>query len=352
MKVALLIPTMNRPDFMLRHFRFYELTNSPHPLYISDSSNEENAKKMREYIQQFKKLDIVYQWVPPGMDCLGQLLPLVKEKYSIHIGDDDLIIPETFTECAEFLETHSDYATCAGKQINIRFRKEEYNQPYGIIDRCASTLEGPLEDENMLVRVKSFWSDPSFINFSVRRIEIEKKIRNITKNFLLMEHLFEFATPSILAISGKRKVLDKLGYVMQVSGIRYDFVNELTIDYLLSPSIQEKWQITQNGMSEILQELGKTSQESPKITKWMFILYLAQQFARETNWLQISDPKSPARSRESFKKRLRRLAADVPVLKNIYHKFNPSKDVTAPGSKYFSDFKVVKDFLEKNAIHE
>lgn len=347
-RVALLIPTMNRPDFLLRHFRFYDLTNSPHPLYISDSSNEENAKKIQEYIRQFKKLDITYQWVPPGKDCLNQLLPLIKEKYSIHIGDDDLIIPETFTECAEFLETHPNYATCAGKQINIRFRKEEYNKPYGFIDRHASTLDGPLEDEDMLVRVKKFWSDPSFINFSVRRVETERKIRNITKNFSLMEHFFEFITPTILSFSGKRKVLDRLGYVMQVSGIRYDFMNELAIDYLLLPSLGEKWEIVRNGLSEILQELGKTKEESPRIAKWMFILYLAQQFNRETSWLSTSDEKIQKSTQESLKKKIKHLIAGVPVLKNIYHKFNPSKDITVPGSKYFKDFRVVKDFLENN----
>lgn len=347
-RVALLIPTMNRPDFLLRHFRFYDLTNSPHPLYISDSSNEENAKKIQEYIRQFKKLNITYQWAPPGKDCLNQLLPLIKEKYSIHIGDDDLIIPETFTECAEFLETHPNYATCAGKQINIRFQKEDYNKPYGKIDRLSPTLVAPLEDENALVRIQKFWANPSFMNFSVRRIELEIIMRNSTKNFSLMEHMLDFLLASMPVISGKHKVLDKLGYIMQVSGIRYDFVNDQTIDYLLMPEAGEKWKIAQDGLSGILQNIGKTKEESFRIAKWIFILYLAQQFARETNWLQISDSKSPVRSRESFKKRLRRFAADVPVLKNVYRKFNPSKDVTAPGSKYFSDFKIVKDFLENN----
>ena len=42
-KVAIIIPTMNRPVFLLRQLEFYELSDSLHPVYISDSSNEENA---------------------------------------------------------------------------------------------------------------------------------------------------------------------------------------------------------------------------------------------------------------------------------------------------------------------
>ena len=96
-KVAIIIPTMNRPDFLLRHFEFYELTNSPHPIYISDSSTPENAEKIKSGIDKFKKLNITYQWAPPGKDCLHQLLPQIKEKYCIQIGDDDLMIPNTIS---------------------------------------------------------------------------------------------------------------------------------------------------------------------------------------------------------------------------------------------------------------
>src|SRR3989344_4055848 len=83
MKVATIISTMNRPDFILRQFEFYELMDSPHPIYISDSSNEENAEKLKNGIKKFKKLNITYQWAPPGKDCLYLLLPLVKEKFAI-----------------------------------------------------------------------------------------------------------------------------------------------------------------------------------------------------------------------------------------------------------------------------
>ena len=345
MKVAIIIPTMNRPDFILRHFEFYELINSPHPIYISDSSNEENAEKIKNGIKKFKKLDIVYQWAPPGKDYLYQLIPLIKEKYCIQIGDDDLIIPKTMSECADFLENNPDYATCAGKQINVRFREEDYNKSRGLVGRATLPMGRSIEDEDMLVRVKNFWSDTNFICFAVRRTEIETKIRNATKVFSLMEPLLEVILWSMLIVYGKAKIIDKVGYIMQISNNR-GFSTDLAIDTMLSPSITEKWGACQNGLSELLRGQGVSEEESRNISKWIFILYLANKFTYETSWRSYGLPKNIHTEQEASKK-ARSLIGRLPLLKRIYYKYKPPKDASRPESKYFRDYKAVKDFLEK-----
>lgn len=348
-KVAIIIPTMNRPDFMLRHFKFYELTKSPHPLYISDSSNEENAEKVKEGIEQFKKLDITYQWVSPGKDNIYSLLPLIREKYCIHVGDDDLIIPKTISECADFLENHPDYAACSGRQVNIRFRKEDYNMPYGIIERQTRPLGRSLEEEDMLMRVKNFWSDSTFINFSVRRVEeVEKPMRNITKHFSLLEHLLDFLLASILAVSGKLKVLDKLGYVMQISDLRYNFDHSLTVNFLVSPDFNEKWKICESGFSEIIRKKDASKEESIKIVRWIFALYLTRQLANETMSLPV-DRTEPLLVKHNSYKNKRYFKKFLPLIKKVIYNFKEPQNVNRPESKYFSDFKIVKDFLEKNS---
>ena len=345
-KVAIIIPTMNRPDFIFRHFEFYELMNSPHPIYVSDSSNEENAQRIRDGIKRFKNLNITYQWVPPGKDCLYQLMPLIKEKYCMQIGDDDLVIPKTVSECADFLEDHPDYATCSGKQINVRFRQEDYNKFRGLLGRATLPMGRSMEDEDMLARVKNFWSDPNFICFAVTRTEIETKIRNVTKHFLLMEPIIEVILWSMLIIYGKAKIIDKLGYIMQISNNR-SFSTDLAIDVLLAPSIKEKWGACQNGLSELLRGLGVSNEESRNVSKWIFILYLANKFTYETSWRSYGFPKNAPAKQESSKK-LRYFVAHLPLLKKMYYKFKPPQDATRPESKYFRDFKVVKDFLEKS----
>ncbi|OGN00493.1 MAG: hypothetical protein A2651_00325 [Candidatus Yanofskybacteria bacterium RIFCSPHIGHO2_01_FULL_42_12] len=369
-KVAILIPTMNRPDFILRQFEFYELMNSPHPIYVLDSSNPENADKLKKEIKKFKKLSIIYQWAPPGKDCLYQLLPQVKEKYCIQMGDDDLLIPSTMSECADFLEKNPDYATCAGKQINFSFQKKNYNKPYGIIERQTLPHGRSLEDDNMLARVKEFWFDlkinnsevsirnVAFICFVVRSVELEKSIRNVTKYFSLTEHILEFLSTSILVISGKFKVLDKLGYVMQKSSNRYSFTHSLTVDVVTDPNMSSQWAIAHKEFAEIIREKGYTEEEGLKIAKWIFVLYLARQFTLETDWPPVtqtighfkSTPTRPTSARlgRGLFKKARYFVSRWPLLESIYYKYHPTNDATRPESKYFNDFKVVKDFLEKN----
>lgn len=362
-KVAIIIPTMNRPDFVFRQFEFYELMNSPHPVYLSDSSNEENAEKLKNGIKKFKKLNITYQWVPPGRDRLYQILPLVKEKYCIQMGDDDLLIPSTMSECADFLENHPDYATCTGKQVNIRFTKEDDTKPYGIISRQTTPLGRSLEDDNMLARIKEFWLDLRFTNseasisnvaficFVVRSVETEKMIRNITKHFSLTEHIMEFLLASILVIAGKFKILDKLGYVMQKSNNRYGFIHSLTIDAIMASNASNQWEIAHKRFAEIIRKKGRTEEESSNIVKWIFALYLTRQFFLETLPYpvdeKVNQSKSvPVQTDRSLFKRMRFIASRLPFFKSIYYKYYPPKDVTKPESKYFDDFKAVKDFLE------
>ena len=347
-KVAIIIPTMNRPDYMLRKFRFYELMENPHTLYVQDSSNEENAKKLKDSIEQFnKKLNIVYQWVPPGNYVYQKLLPLIKEKYSFHMGDDDLIIPKTISECADFLEEHPDYATCAGKQVNIRFRKEDYNKSYGIIEKQTKPLNESIEDEDMLVRIKKFWlgaEKSSFICFAVRRIETEKIMRKATQHFGLLEDMYEFSQNSIFIALGKFKVLDKLGYIMQISNIR-TFNHHLTEDLFLFPSASEQWGIYLEGFSEILRDRGMSEKESYITANRTFILFLYSQYSLES-WPATDRKKSLSVQQNLFRK-LRHFASNKPFIKKIYYKFNPPNNyVNLPESKYYNDFKLVKDFLE------
>ena len=60
-KVAILISTMNRPDFLIRTLSYYAKLQSPHPIYIGDSSNPENIRIIKTFIESLKnKLDIYF----------------------------------------------------------------------------------------------------------------------------------------------------------------------------------------------------------------------------------------------------------------------------------------------------
>jgi glycosyltransferase domain-containing protein len=339
--VAVLIPTMNRPDFLLRQLRFYEMMHSPHPVYLSDSSNPENAEKIKNGIKEIKNFEIVYQWAEPGKDYAYQLMPLIKEKYSVRVGDEDMLIPATISACADFLEKHPDYGTCAGKQINIRFRPEDHNKPYGIIAYPTTPINNSLEDDDMLIRIKNFQPDTGFICFAVTRVETEKSIRDITKNFSLTEDMMEFLLNSMLIISGKFKVLDALSYIMQVSDLR-------TFDHTTSENFEltgVHWKICRDKYTDFIQKKWKKSRdESSIIAKTLYISGIANMYS--STWLNDDRIQSKSTQPNTVKK-LRHFFSKIPLAKNIYYRLKPPPYVDRPESKYFKDFKLVKDFLEK-----
>ena len=347
-QVAIIIPTMNRPDFMLRQFEFYELMKSTHPIYILDSSSPENAEKLKDVIKKFKNFEIIYKWAPPGKDHIYTLMPLIKEKYCVQSCDDDFIIPSTISECADFLENNSDYGTCAGKQINIYLRKEDFNKPYGIVERQTRPLGRSIEDASILTRLKSFWLDQYFICFAVTRTDTERAIRNITKHFVMNEDMFEFVLFDMLIVSGKCKVLDRLGYIMQRSGLPF-FDHNLMYDFKL---ISEKWSICEKELVNFIQAQGMPERESSEAAKAAFSLYLVSHYFTNPLDPEIDNASIGRKKfvplRQRLFKEIKHFASKNPLLKSIYYKYYPPNYVDKPESKYFNDYRAVKDFLEKD----
>ena len=347
MKVAIIIPTMDRPDFILRQFEFYEQMKSPHPVYISDSSNEENAEKIKNGIKKFKNFEIAYQWAPPGKDCLYQLTPLVKEKYCIQMGDDALIIPKTISECANFLESNPGYGTCMGKQINIRLENDV--GLFGKILRISPPINRSAEHDDLRIRVKDLFQEPIFIVFSVRKTDDERAMRDITRHFFLASHMEEFLVVNLLLSFGKSKTLDKLGYIMQIHKQRHAplFYNSY-IDFLLSPDMHEQWKTCEREFAGLLHRQGMSMEESLRTVKWLFTFFLSRQFTLNTQDVVLNDLKHKINFKKKLKSKLKHFARKIHMLKKIYQKINPPVYADNIQSKYYQDFKIVKDFIEKN----
>jgi len=49
-KVAIIIPTKNRIDFVLRCIKFHVLLNSQHHIFIGDASNEDMSSSIQKNI--------------------------------------------------------------------------------------------------------------------------------------------------------------------------------------------------------------------------------------------------------------------------------------------------------------
>ena len=108
--------------------------------------------------------------------------------------------------------------------------------------------------------------------------------------------------------------------------------------------------ISEKGLSEILKKKNLSEEESTIAAKALFVLYLdciylPYLFSLEIDGASVSQKKS-ASVRKSLYNKIRHLGSRLPFLKKIYYKFSPPNYVDKPESRYFNDFKVIKDFLE------
>ena len=58
--VGIILTTKDRADFVIRQLEYYILTKNNHPIYIGDSSNDNEKQKLLDRMDYFKKYLINY----------------------------------------------------------------------------------------------------------------------------------------------------------------------------------------------------------------------------------------------------------------------------------------------------
>ena len=123
MKVAILIPTTNRPEFVERTVLYYDSLKSKHPIYIGDASDAEISRSTLSFLKGFNNVCVKYfHW--EGLSSAETLLKLSEEAssesdYCAFQGDDDYFIQSSLTKCAEFLSKNPDYRTAQGRAVLV-----------------------------------------------------------------------------------------------------------------------------------------------------------------------------------------------------------------------------------------
>ena len=129
MKVAILIPTINRPEFVKRTVWYYDSLKSNHPIYIGDASGAEISRKTLSFLKGINNVCVKYfHWA--GLGIAQTIVKLANEAsaesdYCAFHGDDDYFIPSSLTECAEFLSNNPDYRTAQGRAALVSMDKTE-----------------------------------------------------------------------------------------------------------------------------------------------------------------------------------------------------------------------------------
>ena len=351
-KVAILISTRDRPDFMNRQLSYYAKLGSPHPIYIADSSNKENTVHLKNAIDKFKnKLSIKYAWYPPGPDNHRSLLEQVEEKYACVISDDDYQIPPSLTKCAQFLENSPDYAAAGGYSVSFRLKK---SGPYGELARLADYPRHSIESDTARQRFLDFMKVIYSISFFVNRVDNMKKAWD--NNLYMAQSMNELISWNNLIIPGKSKLLDCLSLVRQIHDQQYSITNSFT--WITSKNFADDYDIFKKIIATAISEkdnIGiESAEEAVKEAFWQYILNVLSY-----DYKFYLAPKHPATKK--LKKDIRiKIGQSFPLLKKVYRNYlrpflsknlQLHHEVLQSGSKFYQDFKPILDsFTGKDLV--
>ena len=119
--ISILIPTLGRPEILLRQINFYIKLKAEFVINICDSTKKPRKSFLKKIDQLSNSIDINYFHEPELNDRQAILFLINKSitKYSAFIADDDFFIPRGLKECAEFLDNNSDFRVAYGHSIQV-----------------------------------------------------------------------------------------------------------------------------------------------------------------------------------------------------------------------------------------
>ena len=211
-KVAIIIPTKNRIDYLIRTIKYYVSINSPHPIFIGDASSESSEELVIKAAEN--KIDVYYfHW--ENLIDRKTIVKLAEKanatnisSYCAYHGDDDFFVSKSLSMCAEFLSENPSYATAQGHAFSFELIEDG---PYGELkDIGIYWNENELKGETALERLKEISVNYWVPIFSVHRIEnyIDDMSNGIDS--VIDRNFGEYANSLTIAMRGKSKFIDCL----------------------------------------------------------------------------------------------------------------------------------------------
>lgn len=338
--VTLLIPTMNRSDFLIRLLRYYKDVGFQGCICIGDSSNPMHIERTKKAIGAFQgRLNIVYREYPllNDYECRRQLLEFVSTPYVAYVADDDFLVPTGLELCARFLDKNPDYSAAHGVAVGMHLKS---NGAYGQAERTGRYRQPVIEGNSASQRLLEHLNNYTVTLFSVHRVDAWRAMdKDIA---LLADKGFgsELLPCCLSVIQGKVKGLDCLYLVRQDHVQRY-FLSD-TFDWITGPNWFPSYQTFHNFLLEVLvRQDGISVNEARAVVKQAFWTYLTICLSKE--WQN-----KYGQSCTSSPQRWRQIVRTIPGAQRIWrllYSLKPKKEdpfslpaLLRPSSPYHADF--------------
>lgn len=323
--ISILIPTLNRSDFLVRALFYYSKVGFKGYVCIGDSSEAPHTKKVNRAIQRLRgKLKIIYRTFPnppyihDGM-VTKELIELAPTPYAVYAGDDDFVIPRGLEQCAAFLEDHPEYSAAHGVRVVISL------QSSGAFGQLASAYYSPqpvLESERASDRWAGYMRRAYSTQYSVHRTKTWRRMYRDVASIPLRYLGPELLPCSFSCILGKIKELNCLSVVMQENDVRmFGWDRDSIYSFIIHPDWSTSVQVFRNCIVEAL-----TQREGIDVEK-------AQEIFDRELWYHLSSilrghyrKKYPHSSKDTLEESLQRipgLATGIRLFRQIAGRPDP-----------------------------
>lgn len=266
-EISILIPTLNRSDFLIRALSYYGKVGFKGWICIGDSSNAQHSDRIKRIIHTLEdRLNIIYKYFPkPPYDvqmCLKKLIEISPTPYVVYSGDDDILIPSSLAQCAAFLEDHPEYSAAHGLRIAYKLKG---GGEFGEIEHINHVQQHIWKSEKASKRWVGYVRHAFSTQYYVHRKETWKRMYKDIGSVPSFYLGTEFLPCSLTAILGKVKQLECLSTLFQIQD------HDRPIGWFFNLVIHPDWSHSVQGLRHsIVEALMKYDGANEKIAQEIF----------------------------------------------------------------------------------
>lgn len=306
---TILIPTMDRPEYIIRVLQYYKKLKFTGAILIGDSSSTENSTQIRDWISDnASQLNLKYYHCPKSEYChdgmvMKHLTEQMTTKYGIFSGDDDFIVPSAIIDCAALLDKKHEYSSAAGHRAAFHLDQPGH---IGKIIKVEHVPEPDLSSESPAVRWTNYMNLTISNQYHLQRHEVliaayyhcdAAKTRYIGP---------ELMPCSISTICGKTAYLNKISCYFQVNKAQiFSWANRSIFDLIMSSEWSESVNTLKNAVLDQFVKAGV----SRDMAEQLFEREFWDHIRRRLNW--------QFKERYSGDSRVKQLAKRIPGLLEI-----------------------------------
>lgn len=199
-KLTIIIPTYNRPHYIIRNILFWK--DYDVNLIILDGSIEPLSKEVLNNIS----ININYNYLPISFhERMLKSIDLIKTKYSLLMCDDEFYLPTSLIYLLNQLECDNELVACNGRAIAFKNNVNQITTRKEYIEMANYTITHDSPEDRMLFHMKNYTCNNIY---SIVRTPIWKDAMLIVSKtndftlFAIEEVIFELS----VSFWGKSKV--------------------------------------------------------------------------------------------------------------------------------------------------